>query len=175
MNARFVVADAGPLIAWAVGAVLSAALQMLGGLLVPEAVLKECTTDPSAPGAQRISDAAALGRLDVIPASRMAQLDSAFAHGLGGGETAVLAYAAQHGLLTLLDDRRARRIAQRLQLAVIGSAAVLAKLKLQAHIASVKPVLELWRRHGYFVSAAVPQDILIQAGEAAVTKSVQGF
>lgn len=174
MSAKFVVADAGPLIALAVGGVLPQAIDMLGGIFVPEAVLQECTADASAPGSQLIFEAASRAAnrpgFEVIPAVDLAELDAAFAQGLGGGEIAVLAFAKQHGLLALLDERRARRIAQQLHIAVIGSGTVLVQLKLQGRIASVKPVLELWRRHSYFVSLAIAQDIVLKAGESALTE-----
>ncbi len=174
MSAKFVVADAGPLIALAVGGVLTKAIDMLGGIAVPEAVLQECIGDVSAPGAQLISEAAKRPGVELIPSSALADFDSAFAHGLGSGEIAVLAYARQHNLLALIDERRARRVAQRLQIAVIGSGAVLVQLKLRGRIGSVKPALELWLQHGYFISPAVERDIVLQAGELLDSKKLIG-
>ena len=165
MTAKFVVADAGPLIALAVGGVLTQAIDMLSGIYVPEAVLKECTSDVSAPGSQLIAAAAAKPGFELIPDLDLASFDTALAQGLGTGEVAVLAFAQQHKLVALIDERRARRIAARLQIAVIGSGAVLAQLKLQGRIASVKPVLALWRQHSYFVSPAVEKQISLNAGE----------
>ena len=138
---------------------------MLGGILVPDAVMEECTADVSAPGSKLISEAALRPGFELIPSSVLASFDAAFAQGLGTGEIAVLAYAGQHKLLALVDERRARRVAQRLGILVIGSGTVLAQLKLQGQIVSVKPVLELWRRHGYFVAPAIERDIVARAGE----------
>jgi predicted nucleic acid-binding protein len=160
-----IVADAGPLIALAVGGVLPASVNMLGGLLVPEPVLQECTADPSAPGAAIIHEVHASGGFQIIPQASLAPLDAAFAQGLGTGEIAVLSYAATHALLALIDERRARAVAQRLQVAVIGSGALLVQLKRQGLIDSVQAVLEVWKRHGYFVSHAVQNDVLLRAGE----------
>jgi uncharacterized protein len=165
MSARLIVADAGPLIALAVGGVLAASVNMLGGLLVREPVLQECTADPSARSAAIIQDVYASGGFQIIPQASLAPLDAAFAQGLGTGEIAVLSYAAAHGLLALIDERRARVVAQRLQVAVIGSGAVLAQLKRQGLIDSVQAVFATWKRHGYFVSQAVQSDILLRAGE----------
>ena len=166
MPVRFIVADAGPLIALAVGGVLTQAIEMLGGIYVPEAVLKECTSDVSAPGSQLIAAAAAKRGFELIADLDLASFDAALAHGLGTGEVAVLAFAQQRKLVALIDERRARRIATRLQIAVIGSGAVLAQLKLQGRITSVQPVLQLWRQHSYFVSPAVEKQITLNAGEA---------
>ena len=165
MSARLIVADAGPLIALAVGGVLAASVGMLGGLIVPEPVLQECTADPSAPGAAIIHDVYASGGFQIIPQTSLAPLDAAFAQGLGTGEIAVLCYAAEHALLALIDERRARGVAQRLRVPVIGSGAVLAQLKRQGLIDSVQAVLDAWKRHGYSVSLAVQSDILLRCGE----------
>jgi predicted nucleic acid-binding protein len=169
MSAQAIVADAGPLIALAVGGVLPASLSMLGGLAVPEAVLQECCADPFAPGAAVIAAAQAAGSFEIIPQASITALDAALAQGLGSGEIAVLAYAWQHGLLALVDERRARRAASRLQVPVIGSGTVLAQLKQAGHLASVKPVFTLWQQHGYFVAQAVQHDILHLADEEQPT------
>ena len=138
---------------------------MLGGLFVPEPVLQECTADPSAPGAAIIHDVYASGGFQIIPQASLAPLDAAFAQGLGTGEIAVLAYAAEHALLALIDERRARGVAARLRVPVIGSGAVLAQLKRQGLIDGVQVVLDAWKRHGYFVSQTVQSDILLRSGE----------
>jgi predicted nucleic acid-binding protein len=165
MSARLIVADAGPLIALAVGDVLALSVDMLGGLIVPEPVLQECTADPSAPGAAIIHDIYTAGGFQIIPQASLAPLDAAFAQGLGTGEIAVLSYAAAHGLLALIDERRARGVAARLRVPVIGSGALLVQLKRQGLIDSAQAVLEVWKRHGYFVAQAVQDDILLRAGE----------
>ena len=165
MSAKLIVADAGPLIALAVGGVLPLSVGMLGGLVVPEPVLQECTADPSAPGAAIIDNMVGSGSFQIIPHASLAPLDAAFAQGLGTGEIAVLAYAAEHALLALIDERRARSVAQRLRIPVIGSGAVLVQLKRQELIDSVQAVFNAWKRHGYFVSQAVQSEILLRSGE----------
>jgi predicted nucleic acid-binding protein len=164
-NAFLVVADAGPLIALAVGGVLPLCITMLGGLIVPEAVLLECTADISAPGAAILQNLSNTGKFEIVPAASLMPLDTAYAQGLGGGEVAVLSYAAQHALLAMIDERRARRVAARLGVAVVGSGALIAQLKRQGLIQSVKPVLSSWKQHGYFVSEPVVRDILSMAAE----------
>jgi prevent-host-death family protein len=104
------------------------------------------------------------GELSVAAGAKLA--DAAFAAGLGGGEIAVLAYAKAHGLLALIDERRARRVAARLKVAVIGSGTVLAQLKRQGRIDSVQPVFAAWGQHGYFISELIKRDIQRLSGEA---------
>lgn len=165
MSAKLIVADAGPLIALAVGGVLPLSVGMLGGLFVPEPVLQECTADSSAPGAAIIHEMVVSGRFEIISQASLAPLDAAFAQGFGSGEIAVLSYASQHALLALIDERRARGVAQRLRVPVIGSGAVLAQLKRQGLIDSVQAVFDAWKRHGYFVSQTVQRDVLLRCGE----------
>ncbi len=162
---KLIVADAGPLIALAVGGVLQPCLSMLGGLCVPQPVLQECLADVSAAGAAPIQQALDGGSFTVIATEHLAPLDAAFAQGLGTGEIAVLSYAGEHQLLALIDERRARRVAQRLRVPVIGSGTLLVQLKQQGLLSRVLPVFETWQRHGYFVSEAVKHSILLAANE----------
>ena len=165
MSARLILADAGPLIALAVGGVLPACLTLLGGLLVPQDVLDECNADPWAHGAAVISELRDQGRFQIVDHATLALLDPAFAQGLGTGEIAVLAYAAAHDLVALIDERRTRRVARVLNVAVIGSGALLVELKCQGVIPSVKPVLAAWKAHSYFLAESVSKEILLRANE----------
>jgi predicted nucleic acid-binding protein len=161
---QLLVADAGPLIALAVAGVLPQAL--LGfGLLVPQAVLDECLADAYAPGADEIAQASRAGAFMLVPDAQIAPLDPAYAAGLGSGEIAVLAYAAQHQHVALVDERRARRVAQRLGVAVVGSGAVLLALKSMGLLAAIRPALVAWEAHGYHVAPALRGDLLARAGE----------
>lgn len=163
MSARLIVADAGPLIALAIGGVLPACVTMLGGLYVPEAVLQECTSDPSAPSAAVIQSLSTASDVHIVPQSVLTPLDAAFAQGLGTGELAVLSYAAEHGLLALIDERRARRLAQHLKIPCIGSGTLVAQLKRQGLINSIKPIFAAWQKHGYFVSDKFKSDIVMRS------------
>ncbi len=163
MSAKLVVADAGPLIALAVAGVLPVCISMLGGLVVPEAVLQECTADPSAAGAAVIAQLHLAHAFEIIPQTDLTALDAALAQGLGTGEIAVLSYAATHHLLALIDERRARRIAQRLHIAVIGSGTLVAQLKRQGLIPSIEAVFAAWQKHGYFVSDKIKNEILVRS------------
>ena len=161
---QLVVADAGPLIALAVADLLPLVLQQFK-LCVPQAVLDECLVEPYAPGSQPILEASLQQGFNLIPNSTIKALDSAYEMGLGSGEVAVLSYAHHHGLLALIDERRARRIAQQLGVAVVGSGAVLLALKSSGAITSIRPALEAWHKHGYFLSPELQKQLLAAAGE----------
>lgn len=162
---KLIVADAGPLIALAIAEVLPHTIALYKTLLVPASVVNECTADPSAPGATVLAKLLRSRGIKMISESDISPLDAAYAQGLGSGEVAVLAYAAQHQHIALIDERRARRIAQRLHVPVVGSGAVLLALKASGSITSVRPALEAWAAHGYFVSPTVVDEIIRRAGE----------
>ncbi len=162
---KLIVADAGPLIALAIAEVLPQTIALYKTLLVPAAVVHECIADPTAPGAIVLAKLLRGKGIKIINEGDISPLDAAYAQGLGSGEVAVLAYAAQHQLVALIDERRARRIAQRLQVPVVGSGAVLLALKASGSITSVRPALEAWAAHGYFVAATVVDELIRRARE----------
>ncbi len=161
---QLLVTDAGPLIALALAGVLPLVLRQFE-LWVPQAVLDECLSDPYAPGAGLIGEFSGCAGFVTLSDSVINKLDSAYVMGLGSGEVAVLSYAHQHGQVALVDERRARRIAQRLGISVVGSGAVLLALKKSGAIASIRPALTAWQLHGYFLSTAVQTQLLAQADE----------
>lgn len=158
------VADAGPLIALAVAKALPQAATHLR-LLVPQAVLDECLADLAAPGAETILQLHRSKQFEVIAKNAIEPLDAAYAQGLGTGEVAVLSYAAKHGLTALIDERRARAVAQRLQVSVVGSGAVLLELKKAGLLPSVAQALDAWSRHSYHLSPVLRAALLLRAGE----------
>ncbi len=162
---QLLVADAGPLIALAVAGVLPLAIKQFE-LCVPQAVLSECLADPYAPGAGLILELSGGSAFTVIPENATKALDSAYVMGLGSGEVAVLSYAQQHSQVALVDERRARRIAQQIGVAVVGSGAVLVSLKQSGVISSIRPALVAWRLHGYFLSPALQKQLLAFSGES---------
>ena len=161
---QLLVTDAGPLIALSVAGVLPVTWECFD-LLVPQAVLGECLADPYSPGAVPIADALLQQQLTVVPTAAIIPLDAAYAMGMGSGEAAVLGYAAQHKQVALIDERRARRIAQRLGVQVVGSGAVLLTLKSRGLINSVQTVLAAWQAHGYYLSPELRAELLVRAGE----------
>ena len=171
MSTPLLIADAGPLIALAVADLLAQTIDLYKKLWVPQAVIDECTEDAYALGAAAILQALQFGGLDglggihAIPQSDITPLDAAYALGLGSGEAAVISYAAQHHHIALIDDRKARKIAQRLQVRVVGSGSVLLALKLSGQIEKIAPALRAWQAHGYFVAPAVASELLLRAGE----------
>lgn len=136
----------------------------MGAVLAPEAVLRECLSDPSRPGAEAIRQALKDGVLRRFrsakspPPERMLEL-------LGAGESAAIATARALRLPVLLDDKAARRIARRLSVQVIGTGGVLLRAKRSRRIPAAGPLLAELRQAGYRLSDALIAEILRRARE----------
>ena len=170
-SAKLFVVDAGPLIALAVAQILPLVLAQYGGLIVPQAVLAECLTNAQRPGAESIRAVLESQAITVIPQNEIRLLDPVYASGLGSGEQAVLAYALQrmnHGteqLFALIDDERARKLALRLHVRTARTGTILLDLKSSGRLKAIKPAIQAWRKHGYFVRDDVVAALLARAEE----------
>jgi hypothetical protein len=159
---KSVVADAGPLIAFGRIQRLELLPQVLGEVLVPQAVALECLADREKPGARAIHDALHARVLTEAsdPVSVLPPLPV-----LGAGESAAIRLALKLSASVLMDERAGRKIATNLGLNVIGSAGILLAAKKRGLIESVRPVLEAFARNGYHFSDALVRAILMRAGE----------
>jgi predicted nucleic acid-binding protein len=157
-----VVCDTGPLIALFLTDQLEVLPRLYPRVLAPRAVLEEVTAGGSSrPGADQIP------RLEWIEVVEGVQPDPLLAAELGVGEAAVIAAAIQGSAdVVLLDDRRARRIANRAYgLRVRGSAGVLVAAKRAGLLGEVRPLLEHLIREGYYLSPRVVERAAAEAGE----------
>jgi predicted nucleic acid-binding protein len=85
---------------------------------------------------------------------------------LGLGETQVLSYAlANRGFKVVLDDLKARRCAEHLNLPLIGSLRVLLILKEQKLISAIRPAVDKFKEAGSYFSEPLIQQALQLAGE----------
>lgn len=82
------------------------------------------------------------------------------------GESSAIALALQTpGSVLILDDYRARRIAEKLQLTYTGTIGVIIKSKLLGIIPSIKPLLEKIRRTNFRISLEIEIQALEEANE----------
>lgn len=85
---------------------------------------------------------------------------------LHDGEVEVMILAQERKAdLVILDDNAAKKTAKYLGLSVTGTLGVLVKAKRQGIIKEVRPFLAEMRQKGFYVSNAVEQMVLEQAGE----------
>ncbi len=131
---------------------------------VPQAVLTEVVA-----GAAKDPNAA---RLDVLPWLRAVEAvaipDSVQGWGLGHGESAVLALAAQApGTRALLDDLAARRCARFLGVPVIGTGKVLVLAKQRGLILSIREQIDRLVAASFRLSERLIAQLLTAAGETS--------
>jgi predicted nucleic acid-binding protein len=82
------------------------------------------------------------------------------------GEASAIALALETpGSTIILDDYKARKVAEKLGLAITGTIGVIIKAKLQGIIPSVKPYLEKINGTDFRLSPELEQQALRQAGE----------
>ena len=163
MNNGVIVCNAGPLIALSLVGNLDVLHRLYGRVLAPEAVVREVVE----------SGAGRAGAIEVEAASWLehVQLDSPpeplLAKELGAGEAAVITVAYRLSAnLVLIDERRARRIAEQAYgLRVKGSAGILVAAKRANLIPAVRPLLEAMADQGYFLSRRLIKRACREAGE----------
>ena len=163
MTIKPVVSNAGPLIALAAIGHLDLLESLYARVLVPEAVLREVTqAGAMRVGAREVASAAYLEYVIVEPPP-----EPLLAKELGTGEAHVITLAQRLGAqLTILDERRARRIAEQAYgLRIKGSAGLLVSAKRRGLIPSVRPLLDDMVRHGYFLSPRLIERAAAEAGE----------
>jgi predicted nucleic acid-binding protein len=154
------VSDTGPLIALARLDRLPLLAALFSRILVPEAVLDECTARPELVDAERIRRACDDRQLTVCTAEPISA-----AH-LGRGERSAIGKALELQAALLADDLAARRQAAELGLTTIGTLGVLVWAKRRALLPQVRPVVEQLRAGGYWLSDEALRAALRAAGES---------
>jgi hypothetical protein len=158
---KIVVADAGPLIAFARLHQLDLLAQIFSSVLVTGTVLSECTGRPDFPENPLIHDAVRNKQLEL----RTPPDFSAFVQEVDAGEASAIAMALECACGVLMDDKAGRRIAKNIGVPVIGTVGVLVLAKRRGLVRLVKPLLDDLAASGYFLGAAIIADALATAGE----------
>jgi hypothetical protein len=159
-----VVTDTGPLIGLAAVRCLPLLSHLYGSVLVPDAVAREVCS----PGAVR------LGAVELASADRVTRVrldvpvERLLSEELGAGEAEAITLAVHRGArLLLMDDRRARRIAEMAYgLRVKGAAGVLVSAKRRGLLPAARPVLVEMRARGYYLSDRIIERACVEAEEA---------
>ncbi len=83
------------------------------------------------------------------------------------GESSAIALALEHpGSTLILDDYKARKIAEQLNVNITGTLGIIIKAKLSGTIPSIKPILAKIKQTNFRLSADVEQQALFQARES---------
>ena len=156
---KLVIADAGPLIAFARIQQLGLLPGIFGRVLVTDVVFAECAGRADFPESKLIQLAVNSGQLVVCESPDF----SAFAQKIDAGEASAIAVAIELGCGVLMDDRAGRKLALNASVPVIGTVGVLVLSKRRGMLQRVKPLLDALTASGYYLSA----EIIAAALEAA--------
>ena len=157
-----IVADAGPIIAFARIRLLGVLRQVVGEIAIPGAVYQELVV-----AGRGRAGATEIRRSRWIRRRNLAEPIGAHAPllDLHRGEQEAIALAQQLSLPLLIDERRGRAIARRQGLAVLGTLWVIAEAKRQRIVPEVKPLVEAIRSSGYWLDTDLLAEFLREVGE----------
>ena len=158
------ISDSSPLILYGRIGRLDLLRQVFGQVLVPPAVWREVVAAGAGRAGSDLVLQAAWIRRQPLPTQGAGTLPLAE---LGPGEAEVIALALGMAspILVILDDGRARRVAEHLGLFVIGSAGVLLLAKDAGLVSSVGPALSDLRAAGLYLAETAAVRILETASE----------
>lgn len=159
---KVVIADAGPLIAFARLGQLELLTQVFAQVLVTEEVFAECTCRADYAEAQPILAAAQNQRIQRCTAP---PVHFELALHVDGGEASAIAAAADWGCAVLMDDKAGRRMAKNFGVASIGTVGVLVLAKQKNLLPHIKPLLVQLTASGYFLGDSLISSALLSAGE----------
>jgi predicted nucleic acid-binding protein len=159
-----IIADAGPLLSFARAHFLDLLHDVLGELIVPEAVYDEIVVQGTGkPGAEEIREAFWIKRERVRDTAFVEQLPRK----LHRGEREALALAKERNGILLVDEHEARREAHRLSITYIGSLRILKEAKDHRIINKIKPILDAFIASGTYLNETLYQEFLREVGEGA--------
>jgi predicted nucleic acid-binding protein len=158
-----IVADAGPLIAFARIGHLSLLQQVVGQVVIPDAVYAELAhSGQERPGAMAVESEAWIERQPIGDEGA-----AAFPPRLGSGEREAIRLAVARQAPLLSDDRAAREEAERRGVEVIGSLWVLGAAKRRGLIPAVRPLIDQLLASGYWMHPErLVRPFLEEMGEA---------
>ncbi|MBU1656511.1 MAG: DUF3368 domain-containing protein [Gammaproteobacteria bacterium] len=159
-----IVADAGPLIALAKLHLLNLPACLYGEAIVPETVFGECQVQARRTDAELIAGAVEGGIL-TLRSDRPWPNDHV-QPSIDKGELAALALAQHLHAPLLIDDRRGRRAAHGLGVAVTGVCGVLLVAKREGIVGELAPLLKALERRGYYIADTLRASVLNAAGES---------
>jgi uncharacterized protein len=159
---ELIIADSSPLIGLARIGQLGLLPKLARRIVVPRAVWAEVTgARTDAPGA---SEVAAQSWIEVLEVDRQWVAPLHILVGQGEAEAIALAQREPSSIL-LLDDLRARKLAERLGLRRMGTVALLGQAKRAAMIPEIRPLLEALVANGIYIRQELIAAALREVGE----------
>ncbi len=163
MRKPMLIVDSGPLIAFARIGQLALLPKLGSRIVIPPAVWQEVTiTSSAAPGAEAVRQ---LAWLEIETPDALLVESLTILIDRGEAEVIALARTLLHSEV-VLDDARARRVAERLSIARIGTIGLLRRAKRMGLIDMLRPQVEALQAHGIFIRQALMDAVLKDVGEA---------
>ena len=159
MKNGLVIADSGPIISLALVDELELLTFLFDDIKIPIAVWNELTIDENRPFYQRIHDF-----FEGKVASTKGAIDLAFVMDYGEAESVALYRELQADFL-LIDDRKARAIAESLSINCIGTLGILLTAKDKGRIDTLRSIFKQFLKNKHFYSLQLLNRLLEQAGE----------
>ena len=158
-----IVADAGPIIAFARVGRLALLQQVVTELVVPHAVYEDLVIKGRGrPGAAEVERSTWIRRLTIRDQEALAHLPRV----LGQGEREAIVLAGEEHAVLLADDWKARETAEQRGIEVVGILWVLAEAKRRGLIAEARSIVEELLAVGYWIHGErVIQPFLQEMGE----------
>lgn len=156
------VADSSALITLARIGRLQLLRQLASQVVVPHAVFEEVVGQGGRRGEPEVNQASWISRQPVRDVNAVASLETELAR--GESEAIVLAREITADFV-ILDDARARQIAQRNGLRVIGLLGLLIRAKQLGLIEAIRPLLDDMIKAGFYVGEAIYRNVVEKAGE----------
>lgn len=164
MTKKIIIADAGPLIAFARIKKLSLLVATIGKPLVPVTVFDECVSGVLRPGAIEIIKAVDKKVIIVHPDPDI-QHYQALLEILGKGEAMAIALASQLKARLLIDDKQGRKVAEKMSVKIVGTAGVILHVKEIGLISAISPLTQALKLAGYHLSNELMKAVLKRAKE----------
>lgn len=165
-----VVADAGPLIAFARAGYWDLLRKTVATITIPQAVFEEIVIKGKGkPGAREVKAAQWITTRNIQHRGRISQ----FSAQLGRGESEAIVLAQERQEKLLIDDATARKKAESRGVRCIGTLWILHKAKEEGSIDRVTPVLEEFRSAGLRLGDDLYSKFLKMVDEREEEKSVE--
>ncbi|MFM9836770.1 MAG: DUF3368 domain-containing protein [Cyclobacteriaceae bacterium] len=162
MKKGLVIADSGPIFSLALIDRLDILNELFDEVKIPEAVWHEITYDKTKPDYSKLFDFFKHKTVLIKGFN-----DLAFIMDYGESESVIL-YKELNADFLLIDDRKARKIAESLAINCIGLIGILSIAKDNGLIKALKPIFEMFLQNKRFYSIELLNAILVSKGEEEI-------
>ncbi len=163
MRNGLVIADSGPIFSFSLIDKLDVLTSLFDEIRIPKAVWNEISHDKTKPDYQRLCDFFKDKTCSIKGLNELT-----FIMDYGESESLIL-YKELNADFLLIDDKKARNIAETLDIKCIGTLGLLTKAKDKGLIGTLKPIFETFLQNKRYYSIELLNAILISKGEDRIS------